>query len=123
MRTAAIPVNVSDNITLSFSPKKDISVYQPILFFAEIQNIPHQTREFNISVSGDHGGSQSEPYSYTPPYLYAEAYYPGEIDSENRIQIWINRTSGSTLPPLLNALEMLAVINVSTSQTDRKDCM
>ncbi|KAF7843437.1 Receptor-like protein kinase [Senna tora] len=72
MKTAAIPADFSDYIAFSFSPMNDFSMYEPLLYFTEIQNLSNQIREFNIFVGEDNHWSPSEPYQ--PPYLYAEAY-------------------------------------------------
>ncbi|KAL2982279.1 hypothetical protein AAZX31_13G333900 [Glycine max] len=115
MGTAAIPANVNDNIEFHFLPKNNASTCYVYMFFAELQKLQaNQIREFNIFVNGDI--LNNAPIN--PIYLQ-NAYHLAII--ENPLELWINKTSGSTLPPLLNAIEIYMTKNFSLSETYQTD--
>ncbi|KAG5132199.1 hypothetical protein JHK84_038596 [Glycine max] len=117
MGTAAIPANVNDNIEFHFLPKNNASTCYVYMFFAELQKLQaNQIREFNIFVNGDI--LNNAPIN--PIYLQ-NAYHLAII--ENPLELWINKTSGSTLPPLLNAIEIYMTKNFSLSETYQTDGM
>jgi len=87
------------------------------MFFAEIQKLEaNQIREFNIFVNG----SILNIDPINPVYL--QSGYNIAI-SENSLELSINKTSRSTLPPLLNAIEIYMARNFSQSETNQKDGM
>lgn len=117
MGTAAIPANVNDGIELRFVPVYNSSTLYVYMFFAEIQKLEaNQTREFNIFVNGNI--LNIDPINL--PYLQSEYYM---AISENSLELSINKTSRSTLPPLLNAIEIYTSRNFSQSETKQKDGM
>lgn len=118
MRTAAIPSNASNNIEFYFLAKCNASTYYVYLYFAEIQKLQeNQTREFNIFVNGEL--LNNDPIN--PSYLQ-RLYYVSAV-SETRLELWINRTSRSTLPPLLSAIEIYMTKDFLQSQTYQTDGM
>jgi len=118
MRTAAIPANASDNFEFSFLPKYNASTYYVFMYFAEIQKLQeNQIREFNIFVNGKLLRSEVNPF-----YLQNLYYYSSGI-SETKLELWLNKTSRSTLPPLFNAVEIYMskdLLQSETYQTDGK---
>ncbi|KAJ1386005.1 Malectin-like carbohydrate-binding domain [Sesbania bispinosa] len=115
-RTAAIPANVSNNIEFYFLPKYNASTYYIYFYFAEIQkHQANQIREFNIFVNG-------ELFNNAPvnPVYLQSLYYVSAI-SEPRLELWINKTSRSTLPPLLNAIEIYMTKDFLQSETHQTD--
>ncbi|KAK7261755.1 hypothetical protein RIF29_28074 [Crotalaria pallida] len=118
LRTAAIPANVSGNIDLHhFLPKYiNGSTYYVYLYFAEIQKLEaNQVREFNIFVNG--GILNNDPIN--PLYLQSK-YYISAI-SEPNSELWINKTSRSSLPPLINAIEVYMSKDFLQSETYQTD--
>lgn len=117
MGTAAIPENVSDNIEFHFLPKYNASTCYVYMFFAEIQKLqPNQIREFNIFVNGDLlNNAPVNP-------LYLQSVYHAAI-SEMPLELRINKTSRSTLPPLINAIEIYVAKNFSQPETYQTDGM
>jgi len=117
MGTAAIPANVKDNIEFHFLPNYNSSTLYVYMFFAGIQKLQaNQTREFNIFVNGDILNN----YPINP--LYLQSVYHIAL-TEKPLDIWINKTSRSTLPPLLNAIEIYTTRNLSQSATYQTDGM
>jgi hypothetical protein len=118
MRTTSIPANFSDNIEFHFLPKYNASRYYVYMYFAEIQKLePNQIREFNIFVNGKL--LNNDPL--IPLYLQS-MYYISVID-ENKLELWFNKTSRSTLPPLFNAIEIYMTKDFLQSETYQTDGM
>ncbi|WJX42991.1 hypothetical protein P8452_30154 [Trifolium repens] len=116
MRTTSIPANFSDNIEFHFLPKYNASRYYVYMYFAEIQKLEaNQIREFNIFVNGKL--LNSDPL--IPLYLQS-MYYISVID-ENKLELWFNKTSRSTLPPLFNAIEIYMTKDFLQSETYQTD--
>lgn len=123
MQTAVTPRNASRNIELFWEPKpvpKDPSLgYIAVMHFSELQE-PHggAVRQFCISVNGQNVDT------YTPELLYSEAAYVfipiGEY-GYTRYNVSLNATANSTLPPIINAMEVFSLFpttNVGTDSTD-----
>ncbi|WJX49027.1 hypothetical protein P8452_35515 [Trifolium repens] len=116
MRTTSIPANFSDNIEFHFLPKYNASRYYVYMYFAEIQKLEaNQIREFNIFVNGKL--LNNDPL--IPLYLQS-MYYISVID-ENKLELWFNKTSRSTLPPLFNAIEIYMTKDFLQSETYQTD--
>lgn len=90
------------------------------MHFAELAKIKkNQSRVFNIYINGRlwYG-----PFS--PPYLRESTIYSTtamKTDSEGKMTIWFNKTRNSTLPPLVNAMEIYILkefLDQETNQTD-----
>ncbi|KAK0598371.1 hypothetical protein LWI29_034055 [Acer saccharum] len=117
MNTAVTPENVSESLSMFWDPPNPTSKYYVYLHFAEVELLVNQTRELNVSdLSGKFGG---KPFS--PDYLYSTTNYNVVPLIGERIQITISKTSRSTLPPILNAIEMYMVQDSSQLQTDPND--
>ncbi|KAL2332306.1 hypothetical protein Fmac_019887 [Flemingia macrophylla] len=116
MGTAAIPANVSEDLEFLFLPKYNASMYYAYMFYAEIQKLQaNEIREFNIFVDGKI--LNSAPIN--PLYLQSQSQISGS--SESQLEIRFNKTSSSTLPPLLNAIEIYMLKNFSQSETYQTD--
>ncbi|KAI4314235.1 hypothetical protein L6164_027166 [Bauhinia variegata] len=75
----------------------------------------NQVREFNVFVNGDL--LNSNPVK--PSYL--ESIYYAALVTEPELKLWINGTNRSTLPPLVNAIEIYMTKDLLQTQTDQKD--
>ncbi|XP_027342898.1 probable LRR receptor-like serine/threonine-protein kinase At1g05700 [Abrus precatorius] len=118
MGTAAIPANVSHNIEFHFLPKYNNSAsrYYVYIFFAEIEKLQaNQIREFNIFVNG----KLLNNAPVNPSYL--QSLYHVAAMSEPQLELWFNKTSRSTLPPLVNAIEIYMTKDLSQSETYQTD--
>ncbi|XP_050285770.1 probable LRR receptor-like serine/threonine-protein kinase At1g05700 isoform X2 [Quercus robur] len=121
MSTAVTPLTTNDSIGLYWSPDNATSQYYFYMHFAEIEKLQaNQSREFNIFLNG-----KSWYKALSPSYLVATTIfsptYRTKPDNETYFQIWINKTETSTLPPLLNAIEIYTVNQLLQAQTDQKD--
>ncbi|CDY56102.1 BnaC02g44350D [Brassica napus] len=93
LKTAATPTNTSEPLTIDWSSDNPEDQYYLYTHFAEIQELQaNETREFNMFWNG-------------------EKYYGPLLIKTNR----------STLPPLLNAIEVYKVIQFPQPETDEND--
>ncbi|MED6135393.1 hypothetical protein PIB30_045975 [Stylosanthes scabra] len=116
METAAIPANNNDNIEFSFHSKHNAFAYYVYYFVAEIQKLEaNQVRDFNIFLNGD--VVNNGPVDL----VYLKSRYYISVLNEPRFEVWINRTSRSTLPPLISAIEIYMTKDFSQSQTNQAD--
>jgi hypothetical protein len=85
------------------------------MYFAEIQKLQaNQIREFNIFVNGNLLSSEVNP-------LYPKNGYYVLARGETKLELWLNKTSRSTLPPLFNAVEIYMVKDFLQSETYQTD--
>lgn len=123
MQTAVVPVNGS-KIDFSWTPdssgdnKKPNPGYLAVMHFSEIQTLPPgAVREFDITIN-------DKPWygPFTPEFLYSDAVYSTSPGYGNRqYNVSIVATANSTLPPLLNALEIFTALPVPLLGTDAGD--
>uniref|UniRef100_A0A0D9WIV1 Protein kinase domain-containing protein n=1 Tax=Leersia perrieri TaxID=77586 RepID=A0A0D9WIV1_9ORYZ len=123
MQTAITPRNASMNIEFSWDavplPNDPNPGYIGILYFSELQLLPSNvTRQFYINLNGKLWLQKV----YTPIYLYSDATYnQNPYLRYPSYNISINATDNSTLPPLINAVEVFSVISTATIGTDSQD--
>ncbi|KAK7837759.1 putative lrr receptor-like serine/threonine-protein kinase [Quercus suber] len=121
MSTAVTPLTTNDSIGLYWSPDNATSQYYFYMHFAEIEKLQaNQSREFNIFLNGKLWYEALSP-SYLAATTIFSRTYRTKPDNETYFQIWINKTETSTLPPLLNAIEIYTVNQLLQAQTDQKD--
>ena len=123
LKTAATPTNASEPLTIKWTnsdnPNAQYYVYR---HFSEIQDLQtNDTREFNMLWNGEVMSSNpiilkkldiSTIYSQSPRFC-----------DEGKCIFQLIRTNRSTLPPLLNALEVFTVIQFPQSETNETDGM
>lgn len=120
MNTAAIRSESSENFTFYF-PTVDLNKsfqYQIFFHFAELEQLrSNEFRQFNIFIDGvfAHG-----PFS--PVYLSADTIFIySALNGLNKHVIDFWKTTTSTLPPILNALETFILQPLSAPPTDNRD--
>ncbi|KAF2323495.1 hypothetical protein GH714_035729 [Hevea brasiliensis] len=113
LRTAAQPKKDSYSLRYNYSCSQcNLYVY---FHFAEIVKIPQgQRREFTITLNDHNHG----PFS--PEYLKPQTI-PLKSPTQGDIYFAMNPTSNSDLPPILNAFEILNVLELPLSPTDQAD--
>ncbi|RLN29043.1 putative leucine-rich repeat receptor-like protein kinase [Panicum miliaceum] len=123
MQTAVTPRNASSNIEFSWDaephPKDPAPGYIGILHFSEVELLPsNAARQFYINLNG----KPWYPKPFTPEYLYTDATYNSNpYRGIARYNISINATANSTLPPIINAVEVFSVIPTTNVGTDSQD--
>ncbi|KAJ6327702.1 hypothetical protein OIU78_014543 [Salix suchowensis] len=117
MQGAAVPINRSDAIVFAFSRDDPTSQFFFYMHFAEIENLPeNQTREFNIYVNKT---LWSGPI--VPKYLQRTTVSSVSPLKGTYFTVSINKTINSTLPPLLNAMELYRVHELLQAETYEDD--
>ncbi|XP_054792251.1 probable LRR receptor-like serine/threonine-protein kinase At1g05700 [Prosopis cineraria] len=115
MRSAATPANAGNNMEFNFLPGYNASTLYAYMYFAEIQKLQeNQTRQFDIFVNGGLLSADISPF-------YLRTIYYLAVKPEPWLNIWLNRTERSTLPPLCNAIEIYVEKNLSQTQTQETD--
>ncbi|XP_052156181.1 putative leucine-rich repeat receptor-like protein kinase At2g19210 [Oryza glaberrima] len=123
MQTAIAPLNASSNIEFAWvpytQPKDPAPGYITVMHFSELQlRSSNATRQFYINLNGNMVFSQG----YTPAYLYADAIFNSNpFLRYPQYNISINATANSTLPPIINAIEVFSVFSTATVGTDGQD--
>ncbi|TKW26263.1 hypothetical protein SEVIR_3G176600v4 [Setaria viridis] len=123
MQTAITPRNASKNIEFSWDPepqpKNPTPGYVANMHFTELQLLPsNATRQFYINLDG----KPWYPKPFTPPYLTTDATYNSNpYRGLAHYNISINATANSTLPPIINAIEVFSVISTTNVATDSQD--
>ncbi|KAL5205643.1 hypothetical protein ABZP36_033852 [Zizania latifolia] len=119
MQTAITPRSASGSIELLWTDEPNIPSlgYITIFHFSELQLLQaNTTRSFNIYINNVFVGDM------TPDYLYADASYDTKpYHGSNKYNISLRATATSTLPPIINALEIFAVIPTTNVPTDAQD--
>ncbi|CAL5095908.1 unnamed protein product [Urochloa decumbens] len=122
MQTAITPSNASRNIQFSWDPEPQPSDPSPgyiaIMYFSELDNLSsNQVRQFYISLNGKPWYSSA----FRPEYLLSNAIFDNEPNRYYQYSITISATANSTLPPIINALEVFSVMNTTNVGTDAQD--
>ncbi|KFK27491.1 hypothetical protein AALP_AA8G390000 [Arabis alpina] len=118
LATAATPTNSTAPLTIEWSSSNVNDQYYLYVHFAEIQELQtNSTREFNVVWDGE-TSDPIVPAKYKIDTLFRRlpsTCKGGECSLELR------RTNRSTLPPLLNALEIYTVTEFPQSETNETD--
>ncbi|KAK4756934.1 hypothetical protein SAY87_007061 [Trapa incisa] len=117
IRTAARPKNGTNSLELTWVSSDANDQFYIFLYFAEVEVLQrNQTRNFSISWNGS---PLLGPFS--PRYLYAATLANPKALLGNNHRISINKTDDSTLPPILNAVEIYKAIPVKEFLTNAED--
>ncbi|KAK6264170.1 hypothetical protein SCA6_019604 [Theobroma cacao] len=117
MRTAATPKNASMPIDILLDADNSTAKFYVYMHFAEVKKLQdNEYRQFNISLNG-----QLWFGPFTPDYLSTTTIYTPSGLTGRQYQISIYKADNSSLPPILNALEVYTVKELLQSQTDPMD--
>ncbi|XP_014499513.1 LRR receptor-like serine/threonine-protein kinase IOS1 [Vigna radiata var. radiata] len=117
MSTAATPSNVSAPLVIRWKPADPTEQFYVYLHFMEIQELAtNETREFNILENGKLRFSK-----FSPRNLLVNTLYSSSPSSGKEIIYSLEKTENSTLPPIINALEIYSVIDFPQSDTFKGD--
>jgi len=121
LKNAATPTDASAPLTFKWNSEKLDVQYYFYAHYAEIQDLQaNDTREFNILLNGQ---NLSVTGPEVPDKLSIKTFQSSSPISCNgwACNFQLIRTKRSTLPPLLNALEVYTVIQFPRSETDESD--
>ncbi|KAI3521453.1 hypothetical protein L1887_10919 [Cichorium endivia] len=118
MSTAVVPRNPTDSFKIEWDPVNTTDKFFIYMHIAEIELLKaNQIREFNIYLNGNllYG-----PFS--PLYLNTVTIYStGPETVAPRYTLTIYKTKNSTLPPIINAIELYTLKHLPQRQTDDRD--
>lgn len=119
MSTAGTPADANEPLVITITADNSGLEFYVYLHFAEVFRLQaNQTREFNVYFNG---AFVTGPV--VPDYLYTSTTYTTSPFKGPQYSFSINKTENSTLPPILNAIELYTVIDLPQSQTDQNDGM
>nr|VDD53782.1 unnamed protein product [Brassica oleracea] len=117
MSTALTPTNTTAPISMELADTDPTVRYFVYLHFAEVEDLsltPNQTREFEIYIN------QVKIAVFSPRYLQTDTFFL-KPESQTNIKFLLVRTPTSTLPPIINALEIYVGNTYSQSFTSQED--
>ncbi|XP_050285789.1 LRR receptor-like serine/threonine-protein kinase IOS1 [Quercus robur] len=117
MSTAATPINESAPMEFYVQPTDINSEFYVYMHFAEVVKLrANESRSFNITINGElwYG-----PLS--PTYLLTDTVYSTTALTGGKYVFSILKTGNSTLPPIINAIEIYTVKDLPRSETDQQD--
>ncbi|CAM0878561.1 unnamed protein product [Alopecurus aequalis] len=121
MQTAITPLKVGSNIEFSLELPSQLDrtplSYITVMHFSELESLPsNASRQYDIKVNG-------KPWfeAYKPEYLYSGYVHSTEPDKYSRYSVSISALANSTLPPIINAIELFSVISTTNLGTDAQD--
>ncbi|XVF26888.1 hypothetical protein REPUB_Repub14bG0058600 [Reevesia pubescens] len=117
MRTAATPKNASQPIDIFWDADNSTAQFYVYMHFAEVKQLQDKEhRQLNISLNGNlwYG-------PFTTNYLSTTTIYTPSALTGGQYQFSIYKTDNSSLPPILNALEVYMVKELLQSETDPMD--
>ncbi|KAF2613692.1 hypothetical protein F2Q70_00010247 [Brassica cretica] len=121
MASASTPISAfaAWNFTwLLFPSNTQFYIY---MHFSEIQSLQaNETREFSVLVNGD---PMHERYSPKPLSTETLSYFTPQQCDKGTCIVELLRTSKSTLPPLINAIEIYTVIDFPLLETNQDDVL
>lgn len=121
MRTAIVPDNSSEPLKISWEPLNASDRFIICLHYGEVQILQrNETREFNMYLNENLWTPNDLPI--TPSYQNPSTVFStGPEISASRHEIVMQKTKRSTLPPIINALEVYTIKKFQQSQTDDQD--
>ncbi|PON47847.1 Mitogen-activated protein kinase kinase kinase [Parasponia andersonii] len=118
MSTAVAPRNESDSVGIYWTTNnEEPEEFYIYLHFAELEKLEkNETRELNIYLNGTlfYG-------PLVPDYMSVTTIYSTKPRRGATLEVMVNRTENSTLPPLLNAIEIYTVKYIENSETAQND--
>ena len=119
MSTAITPANVSAPLVISWKPDDPKDSFYVYLHFTEIQVLAkNQTREFNITLNGKLWYENESPRYHSVNTIYSTSGISGKL-----INFSFVMTETSTLPPIINAIEIYRVKEFPQQDTYQGDGM
>ncbi|GAU24781.1 hypothetical protein TSUD_356110 [Trifolium subterraneum] len=118
MSTAVTPVNDSAPVQFNFDAENVNQQIYTYLHFNEVEKLAeNETRAFNITVNGE------LLYEFVVPvYRSADTIFsPTPLTGATKYIFTLSKTESSTLPPILNGVEVYKVKNFSQSETQQDD--
>ncbi|VVA24302.1 PREDICTED: probable LRR receptor [Prunus dulcis] len=118
MSTAATPKDGTDALYISWMDFDNSAEYFVYMHFAEFEKLqPNQSRQFNITMNGESLHEKVVPYYLSSSTIYSTR----ALSTGGKYNISIFKAKNSTLPPILNAIEVYTVKEFLESRTNQAD--
>ncbi|KAI3671617.1 hypothetical protein L1987_87356 [Smallanthus sonchifolius] len=118
MSTAITPTYPTDTFNIQWNERSHGDKFFVYLHFAEIETLKiNQKREFNIYLNGNLTFGPISPLNHSTTTVYSTE---PEIVAPT-YTLTINKTKNSTLPPIVNALELYTLKQLPQKQTYDQD--
>ncbi|XP_059644591.1 probable LRR receptor-like serine/threonine-protein kinase At1g05700 [Cornus florida] len=118
MSTAIMPIDSNETLYFWWKPKNDTDKVYIYMYFAEVEILqPNQSREFDIYINGKLWYAKH----VVPSYLSTLTVYSSTAESHSMFNISLTKTDNSTLPPIINAIEIFTVKQLLHLQTIDKE--
>lgn len=122
MATGAKPLNEKETLNMTWNVEPPTAKSYAYMYFAELQTLrANDKREFDMTLNGRYLLGR-----YSPKLLQAETIKintePNQCDGGECL-LQLVKTLNSTLPPLLNAMEVFTEIDFSQVETNDDDGM
>lgn len=119
MQTAAVPTDkINGTIHFNVEPRYSKTRYYIYAHFAELQELqPGEYRAMNVKVNGELLRGHIVPRYLSPITVYNAIALTGV----NNYSFSIERVSNSTLPPILNSIELYYDLEFSQTETLEDD--
>lgn len=120
MSSGAVPLNASAPLEFYWEPLDETTQYYMYMHFAELQQLQsNQSRAFEITLNGKLW--YEEPFS--PSYLESGSVFSTSASTASNFSFSLVQVKNSTLPPILNAIEVYRVIEFPQPETEQDDGM
>ncbi|ESQ30276.1 hypothetical protein EUTSA_v10011227mg [Eutrema salsugineum] len=120
MATCVTPLNANATLNINWILKPPTTKFYSYMHFAELQTLKaNDTREFDVTLNGKLSYGK-----YSPKPLKSITIFdvmPHQCDRSGECLLELLKTSNSTLPPLLNAIEVYTVIDFPQMETNEDD--
>ncbi|KAF8080476.1 hypothetical protein N665_0940s0012 [Sinapis alba] len=120
IKTAGVPVNASEPWSIWWTLDKTTELSYIYMHFAEVQTLKaNDIREFNITYNN---GKLWYPFLRPESLKISSFSTPRAMSSpDGKFNFTFTMTGNSTLPPLLNALEIYTVVDLPQLETDKDE--
>lgn len=119
MKTAVKPMNVNDSLEFDFEIGDPTLQFYVYMHFAELERLRgNQYREFSIKLNGNLWEK-----SVVPKYLRSTTILTTQPMRGSKLRFALCKTSYSTLPPILNAMEIYILRDTLQAPTNQEDGM
>ena len=118
MTTAIRPMNSSASLDFDFDIGDSTLEFYVYMHFAELEGLQeNQTRNFSITLNGNPWGEAN----IVPKYLHSRTVNNKQPVRGSKLKFSIYKTLNSSLPPILNAMEIYMVKGLLQAPTCQED--
>lgn len=119
MGTAAIRIDTKKPMEIWWEPEDENTQYYVYMHFAEVENLQaNQSRGFNVTYNGSFWYGPLIPNYLSTITLYNR----GPLPTPNKKHLFsFIQIENSTRPPIINAMEIYSVIDLSELTSDQGD--